>query len=161
MKKKLLYIFISAFLIAGILLVLFALLSRRKPEESVPVIPIITLVPTRTLPSVSSDGSLIIRGVRVFDFTKSVDTVLPNGHMIVENAAAFQIFYYPESQSFLLSILGQPFETAREQAEQELLRKLDVSRDDVCRLNVSITTPSHANPDNAGKIYKMHVCSSE
>lgn len=158
MKKKILYIFASILGIGIIVLVLLVTLSRRQSSGPVHNAHI-SLVPTRTLPIDASDVSIFIGGVRVRDFTKTPQRILSNGHLLVTDPGTYQLFYYPESQSFLISILSSPFETVRRQAEQEFLRKLDISQQDACQLKASMTTPAFANPQEAGKMYRLSFCS--
>ncbi len=70
----------------------------------------------------------------------------------------YHIFYIPNKQSFTISITGRGFKDLRVKAEEEFLKILGVSQTEACRLNVHITTPSFANPNEAGKIYSLSFC---
>lgn len=160
MKKRIIYFLVSMFVVCIILLILLMILVRRpSTSEPVPVLPAISLIPTEMIPPVSWDGSLIISGIRMRDFTKIPQRILSNGHLLVTDTRTYQLFYYPESQAFLISILSSPFESVRRQAEEAFVGQLDISQQDACRLKVNVTTPSFANPQEAGKIYPLSFCS--
>lgn len=70
----------------------------------------------------------------------------------------FEIVYFGQTNQFLISVIGSPFYQKRVLAENQFLSSLGISQDDACKLNVIITTPRHANPNEAGKNYSLSFC---
>lgn len=99
------------------------------------------------------------------DYTKSQTTALfknyPNGidkdTVLVQNAF-YQIYYIKNDDLFLISIIGSPFKNIQPVAEKTFLSLLGTDEKSACNLNVKITTPNFANPDEAGKIHRLSFC---
>ncbi len=70
----------------------------------------------------------------------------------------FQIAKIASTGEYQISILGSPFATYRTQAENAFLVLLKISKEEACKLNVTIGTPYFANPDESGKIYPLSFC---
>jgi len=70
----------------------------------------------------------------------------------------YQIMYFKFSDEFLVTILGSPFESFQKMAERDLISQLKIDENTACRLKVSVTTPSFANPDEAGRTYGLSFC---
>lgn len=70
------------------------------------------------------------------------------------------IQYSQTSDSFLISIQSAPFDSNRKKAEEAFLESLDITKEDACKLDVSITTPQSVNPKEAGTIYRLSFCTS-
>jgi hypothetical protein len=70
----------------------------------------------------------------------------------------YSIIYFPKNKSFNISITASPFERIRRQAENDFLKKMGPDEQFICSLNVVITTPRFANPDQAGRNYPLSFC---
>lgn len=105
-------------------------------------------------------NSLTIDGVQVNNFYAASRSVDSEGTLELTNDVNFSVLYYPQDESFLITITNSPFENYRQQAESVLLTLLGVSETEACRLTVSIGTPAFANPDEAGKNYPLSFCST-
>ena len=70
----------------------------------------------------------------------------------------YVIQYTPSSDSFLIVINSSPFNEQRAKAENEFLDTLNISRQEACTLDVSITTPQWANPNETGTIHRLSFC---
>jgi len=92
--------------------------------------------------------------------TGSKDTTPQGDAVIKTNDHKYQIVYLKNTDSILISILGSPFEATRQEAEQDLLTTLDISKADACRLSVTINTTISANPDEAGVDYSLSFCNN-
>src|SRR4030042_1347158 len=69
-----------------------------------------------------------------------------------------KIAYIPVDKSFLISILDNPFEDVKKEAEKAFLQKLGITQEDACLMNVNIATNIRINPSYAGKNYKLSFC---
>lgn len=107
-----------------------------------------------------------ISGVSVADFINKQSLSIPNksdkkvqpSFYTIAKTADYNIFYIPADELFFISVTSYPFDEHRAVAQQELLKKLEITQEDACKLNVDITTPSYANPDKAGEIYGLSFC---
>ena len=107
-----------------------------------------------------------ISGVKVLDFISKetsslinqIDQVKSSSYYTLAQTPDYHIFYFPPDELFFISITSYPFDEHRPVAELKLLEILAISRDEACKLNVDITTPAYANPDNAGEVFKLSFC---
>lgn len=81
----------------------------------------------------------------------------PNDGVIFQNAS-LEIVSFKQGKEFVISILGSPFATVREQAEEKFLEVLGLTREEACQLEVSLRTPRFANPDYAWQSYPLSFC---
>ena len=110
-------------------------------------------------PSVEQNGKKIaVSGVEVNDFTQKNSD---EAYTTIDKTKDYHIFYIPTDDLFFISIASYPFEEHRPVAEEVLLEKLGINQNEACVLNVDITTPSHANPEHAGKVYDLSFCENE
>ena len=160
MKKKKIIIV----LIVLILLTLtFFLIKDRKTQETETIfeknIPSEETSSSVLLPTNSQNSSTItISGVKMKDFYKSDPKVNERGDVTLADEEGFDILYFSKENSFLISILGSPFESVRIDGEREFLNLLNINETEACKLDVAITTPLFANRNEAGKIYKLSFC---
>lgn len=70
----------------------------------------------------------------------------------------YKIVYLPNFTQYNISILSSPFNYYREQAEKEFLSLFGINQQQACSLNVVITTPRFANPEESGKEYMLSFC---
>ena len=96
------------------------------------------------------------------DYTEGVlvgnpDIPSSQASQFVQNSE-YVIQYTPSSDSFLIVINSSPFNEQRAKAENEFLDTLNISRQEACTLDVSITTPQWANPNETGTIHRLSFC---
>lgn len=135
-KKILLILGIVIFLVSMILY-----FSISKKENTTPTItatptPIPTLFPSPTFFDSKKYQGLIYQD--------------PNGN--------FQISYISSTKEYSLLILGYPFTQFRTEAENTFVSLLKTTNTEACKLNVSVSTPYFANPDESGKTYPLSFC---
>jgi hypothetical protein len=70
----------------------------------------------------------------------------------------YQIYYIKSEDFFLISIIGYPFQNILPLAENDLLNTLGIDKESACKIDVRITTPNFANPEESGKIHKLSFC---
>lgn len=96
--------------------------------------------------------------VRIPDITKNPIENLSAGGVTFQLSDDFSIEYYPEDKGFVITLLNRDIEAAQMKAEQEFLRALEISKENACKLNVSIGVPYSVDENLAGGIYKMSFC---
>lgn len=155
MKNKIL--FISIVIVVMILSIVLFFLERSRtltsPELPNSPTPTIVIPVTRT-----PEGKIDINGVETNDFVENaldIDTV---GDVYFAENANYQILYMSEYKKFLISVLAQPFDVVRKEAEQDFIRTLGISEAQACTLPVEVTTPYFANPEFSGATYTLSFC---
>ncbi len=92
--------------------------------------------------------------------TPTPDPYTVNGtkKIYVDDGAPYSITANKDSSYYKILITKSPFQKYRLEAEQKLLDELKLSQKKACALDVEITTPRFANPDEAGQVYKLSFC---
>lgn len=101
---------------------------------------------------------ITVSGVSVKNPRSSVVLENEQGDIVFNKSEGFEIVYLPRFKQFLISITAPPFDENVLAAEQEFLGSLGISEAEACKLNVVITTPQSANPNEAGKDYGLSFC---
>lgn len=92
--------------------------------------------------------------------TPTPDPYTVNGtkKIYVDDKAPYSITANKDSSYYKILITKSPFQQYRLEAEQKFLEQLNITKEKACGLDVEITTPRFANPDQAGQIYKLSFC---
>lgn len=159
LSKKGFFILISILFFLGLIFLLTSSKISKKPAQITPF-PTPTKVPIIKI-SKTPEGKLNISGVEVNDFTKSPKYMDKIGDILFVDSKEYQILYMEKYNKFLLSILSSPFEEIRQKAELEFLKSLGIPQEEACKLDAEITTPSFANPEQSGKIYRLSFCKNK
>lgn len=106
-----------------------------------------------------SQEKIEVSGVKINDFLEKNEK--DASFVSIEKTRHYHVFYIPDQELFYISITSYPFDEHREAAEAVFLEKLGVAKEDACKLNVDITTPSYANPQQAGKVYELSWCNEQ
>jgi len=87
---------------------------------------------------------------------------LDDKDIILKTANDYQILYYNynEGPSFLVSILSFDIENARRLGEETLLSTLGISKEQACKLSVSLTVPKNVSEKASGYNYGLSFCSN-
>ena len=106
------------------------------------------------------DGTekLEVGDIQVDNFLEEAVEASDKKSYVIAERENYHLLYIPESSLFLISIFGSPFSSIRADAENDLLKTLNVSQEEACNMNVVITTPLWANPNEAGPNYKLSFC---
>lgn len=165
MKEKQLYIlFIIGIVLTIVVFVWLVFLSisfsGSQPASSIPTItttPIPTVIPfdKPTAPT------LQVNGVSVRNFYNTSNAMNANGDVSFEKNNQFELVYLAPFEEFIIDVRGSPFATTRMQAEQAFLKKLGITQEDACKLNVSLGTPAYINPQEAGRRYELSFCENQ
>jgi hypothetical protein len=154
----------------GLVLFLFALLVFAvRPSHnrtSIPVSPTPLLTPTPTFivlspipqTSINPNKKIKVGDIIVVDFYQSPKEITAEGNVLIDRTEGYEMVYYPTTQSFQLSITQSPFAAARIAAEEDFIKKLGVTKSDVCKLSVEVTTPFWANQQESGTLYPLSFC---
>lgn len=114
---------------------------------------------TSGVKSVRPDENKIeLTGIKVNDFTKSPIHTGTAGELLIIQNAQYEITYFPQNIGFLVVILTTDFDTAKSEAENALQVHLGVSKEEMCKLTISITTPRLINPAKAGGNFSVNGC---
>jgi hypothetical protein len=70
----------------------------------------------------------------------------------------YDILFNTADNSFTISILAEPLGSARIAAEQYLMKTLNISQEDMCKLNYFISTSSHVNATYGGTNLGFSFC---
>jgi hypothetical protein len=107
---------------------------------------------------VSEKDKIKISSVTMNNFTKDAEVISRGEVLRFEENDEFHIIARTKEGQFMISILGSPFMEMRLKAEEALLRKLNITEEEACKLDVIITTPIFANEAESGKNYGLSFC---
>jgi len=123
-----------------------------------------TSVPAPVMTIMVVDGSPL----QVRDFKQSSTTVehpSAPGHYYIaggvnptNNNSPYSILYTESDQSFNITLLAEPLDTVRKNAEAELLQILGVTLYQACTLVYEVSTPRFVNQFYAGKNLGFSFC---
>ena len=156
--------FLIVFGVLTILFIFYIVLSslKKKAVNKPSGIPTPTNTPINyPLPSgVKQDrsGKITIQGVEVNNFFSSSEKIDPQGDRELSQSNKYSIQYFPQFNSFLISLNASPFEEVRSEAEQDFIKKLGLDEKTACKLPVNIATSQKANPGFAGRNYPLSFC---
>jgi hypothetical protein len=77
---------------------------------------------------------------------------------IIKNDPNYQIMYYGKYQSFFISLLGGNLHAARKISEREFLKILNITKNQACKLPVSVSVPHFVNHNASGTDYGLSFC---
>lgn len=132
-----------------------------------------SVTPTQSQPDSTKTGSLVVVAtigspIEVNNFKSDPQTVkdtnnagyyyLSGGLNPTNNDAPFSTFFLESDQSFNITLLAEPIDATRKTAEQELMKKLGITQNVMCRLNYWIGVPYEINPIYAGKNLGWSFC---
>jgi hypothetical protein len=138
---------IIVFIFIGLFLMVF-FKTLQRPARTVP-----QPAPVQETPQVER---INISGVSVKDFMQDHD---PQELFItLSKTKDYHVFYIPSQEVFFISIVSYPFDEYRPIAEEDLLYRLEITKEEACRLSVNITTPAFANPEKSGRTYGLSFC---
>ncbi len=132
-NKKILALILLIAIAAGLVFVFF---FTRKPAVSPTPSPAPTLFPS----------------------PKSLDTKKYESLIYEDPNKNFQIIFISKEKQYQIFINNSPFDTYRTQAENAFLSLLNISKEEACKLKVTIGTPYFVNPNEAGQIYSLSFC---
>ncbi len=114
-----------------------------------------------TFPSTGSNEN----SVQTRDFLKDPDVIdwdgggtFMLGAGIIDGDEAYQLFYYKSDQSISIVLFAEPFGRVRQVAESQLLERLGVSKEVVCKMNVRVNVPVSESETLSGLNLGLSFC---
>lgn len=80
-----------------------------------------------------------------------------NAVAVIENDNYITDFY-PQDESFAISIQNSDLKTARAKAESDFLQALGITKEQACSLKVTLGVPYYVSPTASGKNYGLSFC---
>jgi ABC-type Fe3+-hydroxamate transport system substrate-binding protein len=77
---------------------------------------------------------------------------------LLADESGFRILYFPGDQSFLITILAEPFNSLRTQAENAFLSIEKISASQACRLTVAERLAHDIEPTMEQREFKLSFC---
>lgn len=117
--------------------------------------------PTRTVQT--SDKKTL----SVHDFSQDTDVQTdPNipgqyflaGGVFADQTTPYQVFYQSDDDYFGITLYHEPLKATRAAAEIELMNRLGISKDDMCRLNYVVAPGPGVNDAYAGENLGFSFC---
>ncbi len=118
-----------------------------------------------------TNGFIVFRGtngasntVNTRDFRNDSDVVAVDevtyqiDEGVTNNEVSFQIYFDDIDKSFTVSLLQEPLRSSRINAEQALLKRLDVQKNDLCNMNIIVNTPSFVSEEYSGNNLGLSFC---
>ena len=157
--KKILFIIIGILIVIGITFLLYSLYKKPITVNSPS-----TEQPSTDMPSIEDmkkDGEIELPtsegSVSINNPYAEASTVVA-GNAAVKETSEYAIVYLGDLKSFVITIYGKQMNGARRQAEQAFLDSLGVSKDDACKLDVSLSIDKEADEDAAGQEFGLSFC---
>jgi hypothetical protein len=150
----------GAILIIGLIIFLLFKYFGRQAQPQTPETP--TTFSTFPVPP-ASDEKMSVKttdGETVFlnnVYRQPVENLFQNGVIFKENSD-YSMAFYPQDQSFIVTLLNSDIKTARNNAERDLLAALEIDEQVSCQLKVSVTVPYGVNADASGQEYGLSFC---
>jgi hypothetical protein len=168
--KRILLIGIFTGAIIASALVVYLIVARPgavspAPEESLPTpsAPVVITPPPALSPP--TDDTFVIQtpsgGVAVRNFYKDNPVIYGDVNVMLATGGDYHIQYERTQGQFFIGLLARTREQARSmrvRAEDALLEKLGISRQEACKLEVSVAVPGSWNLELAGVNYGLSFC---
>jgi len=151
MSKK--FIIVTTGTICVLLIFIIVLfLETDSKQDPLPILPTPTSAPIRTPEKIN------ISGVEVDNFLIEGTVIDNKGDTVITEKPEFEIIYLAPFNQFIITVLATPFESVRQKAEAEFLQKIGTTKEDACKLDVTIGTTYDVDPINAGTNFPLSFC---
>ena len=102
----------------------------------------------------TEEGVITINNV----YKNPVERLSMDGIAFAKNENYYMAFY-PQDEGFLISINDHDVVPAAKKAEDDFIKQLNITKEQACKLKVSITVAFDVNEDYAGGNYGFSFCS--
>lgn len=161
-SKKKLFIGIAFLLVLGLILIFWFsknnISSSAIQTTSVNGLPVIhgekPSVSTNTFDITTRDGTIPVSNIYKLPGVELLDFDGVN----FKNSQYYHMEYYPKQQGFIIAILDSAIQKARGIAESDFISVLNITQDQACKLNVSLTVPPTVNEKASGGNYGLSFC---
>jgi len=159
--KKIIYIIAGTLVMISIVLMVIYRNKTVSPQNSQPSTASIQFP---SLPSASelrdqgkaivpSDGENVIINDPYKDALKIV-----SGNANMKKTPDYEIVYLGSLKSFVISLYGENINDSRNKAEQAFLESLGITKNEACKLDVTLAVAPEASRSAAGKDYGLSFC---
>lgn len=153
---------IVIFLTIGIIILVVVLIIRGRSNKLITTAPKITktsITPfVRPTVIVPSGAKFKISEVEINNIYISPVKINPEKDVLLIDNKDYQIGYLALFKKFTITIYSSNFETTRKIAEEEFLNKLEINKEEACKLEVEVN-PSNSTTDQfAGKSFPLSFC---
>jgi len=115
-----------------------------------------TTIPAGMIKITTKDGgSILMKDFYQSPYTKILD---PQNDASIKESIDYNIEFQPAIPRFFIGLQGNDLYTARENAEQGLLDKLGITKDDACRIKVTLGVAFSVNEKASGVNYGLSFC---
>jgi hypothetical protein len=119
-------------------------------------VPLVSVPTGDTIAIGTSQGTVVMK-----NFYKNAAIVSADGSgALINDDHAYNISYSTYDSSFSISLLQTPVAVARTQAEAAFLQNLGISKEDACKLKVTVEVPIGVDPQNAGINLGLSFCNN-
>lgn len=141
MNKKIYYIIL-------ILIILLGLVTVYQVYEYVSNRPNIDSVTKRGVIATTKKIDFVTNGhtIRMNDFYQFPVRKVDENALYISDQLEYGVMYWPNEDKFRLPVMAEPVKENSLKAEAELLKLLDISKDDACTLNAVITGHYSVDP---------------
>jgi hypothetical protein len=168
-KQKIVVLSIATFLLVSAVVFYFVISGEKTSNDNIPQnIPVDTSSfpsasnsPLKKIPSPDEDKmTLNTKGgyVEIKNLYKNPVEKLSNDGVAVRMTPEYHIYFYPQNQGFLLTIVDPDIWSARNKLESDFLQALEITKDQACQLNVDLGIPASYSPQAAGINYGLSFC---
>lgn len=81
-----------------------------------------------------------------------------NNDTTLADNAYYNIYYNPQGSYFIILLYDKNLKTSREKAEADLLKLLNIKKEDACKLNLRVGVPFSVNKNYAGINLGLSFC---
>lgn len=106
-----------------------------------------------------STKTIEVSGITINNPWKNAVDIEPGEKPVLTKNEKYRIVFQPKYNLVLITILATPYQDVRKEAEQDLLNQLGVSKEEACKLNVSVGSPYFANKEVITDSSRLSFCS--
>lgn len=159
--KVILIIILISLVLAAVYFFFFRNQGQQPQPTPTPTVPQFPSATTFAIPPQSADRMSIPTSqgsIETDNIYKDPAHNPANNEVIFIDNQDYSISFEPKDKYFLIVIQSVDIQNAREKAENALLQKLVISKDQACKLNVSLYVPYFASAKNAGQDFGLSFC---
>jgi len=96
--------------------------------------------------------------ISINNIYKNSDKILSNNGVAFEDNDDYYIAYYPDDNSFTISISNRDVDLGRERAESKFLNDLGITQEQACKLTVILGIPYRVSENLSGQNFGLSFC---
>lgn len=83
---------------------------------------------------------------------------LPQNGVVFNQNPTYIASFFSQDEGFLITLLDPDLEKARATAESDFLKKLNITKDQACKLKIELNVPAFVSQSAAGTNYGLSFC---